>query len=67
MMNKKALQTHFSDDPTYDESIDPSAVRPIKSPALLAVLAALHDEFRSILNQNAFSPTTDTEASAAAQ
>jgi hypothetical protein len=67
MMTQKALQTHFSDDPTYDESIDPSAVRPIKSPALLAVLVALHDEFRGILNQSASSPTTDTEANAAAQ
>jgi hypothetical protein len=66
-MNEKALQTYVPDEPAHDASIGTPPARQIKSPALIAVLVALHDEFRSILNQSASSPTTDTEANAAAQ
>ena len=66
MLDGKAYKAHFSDDPAYDASIGISALRPIKSTALLAVLAALEDEFKTILNQSASSPTTDTDTASTA-
>jgi len=57
MLDGKAYQAHFPDDPAYDLSGITGAPRQLKSAALLAALAALEDEFRTILRQSA----TETE------
>jgi len=49
MLNEKAYQEHFPDDPAYT----PAPVRAPYSAALLEALAALEDEFRTILRQTA--------------
>ena len=48
MLDGKSYQSHFPDDPAYAE-----APRRLNSAALLEALAALEDEFRSILSQTA--------------
>ena len=53
MLDGKAYQAHFPDDPAYDGST--TAPRRLKSAALLEALAALEDEFRTILNQSRLS------------
>ena len=53
MLDGKAYQAHFPDDPAYDLSGITGAPRELKSAALLAALAALEDEFRTILRQSA--------------
>ena len=50
MLNEKEYQEHFPDDPAYT---GPAPVRAPYSAALLEALAALEDEFRSILKQTA--------------
>ena len=49
MLDGKAYQAHFPDDPAYDGSA--AAPRRLNSAALLEALAALEDEFRTILSQ----------------
>ena len=53
MLDGKAYQAHFPDDPAYDGS----AAVPcrLNSAALLEALAALEDEFRTILSQSRLS------------
>jgi hypothetical protein len=53
MLDGKAYQAHFPDDPAYDLFGITGAPRELKSAALLAALAALEDEFRTILRQSA--------------
>jgi hypothetical protein len=50
MLNEKEYQEHFPDDPAYT---GPARVRAPYSAALLEALAALEDEFRTILRQTA--------------
>ncbi len=55
MLDGNAYRAHFPDDPAYQP---PSSMRPSPVPnsaALLAALAALENEFRTILAQNATS------------
>jgi hypothetical protein len=49
MLNEKAYQEHFPDDPAYA----PERPRAPYSAALLEALAALEEEFRTILRQTA--------------
>jgi hypothetical protein len=51
MLDGKAYRAHFPDDPAYD--LSNSAPRPLNSAALMAALAALEEEFRTILRQSA--------------
>ena len=53
MLDGKAYQAHFPDDLAYDGST--TAPRRLNSAALLEALAALEDEFRTILNQSRLS------------
>jgi hypothetical protein len=53
MLDGKAYQAQFPDDPAYDGSA--AVPRRLNSAALLEALAALEDEFRTILNQSASS------------
>jgi hypothetical protein len=55
MLDGNAYKAHFPDDPAYSPParIDPS--RPPNYAALLDALAALENEFRTILAQNASS------------
>jgi hypothetical protein len=53
MLDGKAYQAHFADDPAYDLSSITGTPRELKSAALLAALAALEEEFRAILRQSA--------------
>ena len=56
MLDGKAYRAHFpDDDPDSDLSGYVEAPRLRNSAALLAALAALEDEFRTILKQNASS------------
>ncbi len=55
MLNGKAYKADFPDDPDPELSIGVETPRPRNSAALLAALAALEDEFRTILKQNASS------------
>ena len=57
MLDGNAYRAHFPDDPAYNRSNRVEASRLPKSAALLEALAALEDEFRTILAQNA--PSTD--------
>jgi hypothetical protein len=57
MLDGKAYQAHFPDDPAYDLSSMTGTPRQLNSAALMAALAALEDEFRTILRQSA----TETE------
>jgi hypothetical protein len=53
MLDGKAYQAHFPDDPAYDLAGITGVPRPLKSAALMEALAALEDEFRTILRQSA--------------
>ena len=53
MLDAKAYQAHFPDDPAYDFSSIPGAPGPLKSAALMEALAALEGEFRAILRHAA--------------
>jgi hypothetical protein len=53
MLDGKAYRAHFPDDPAYDLSDGPGMPGPLKSAALMAALAALEEEFRTILRQSA--------------
>jgi hypothetical protein len=55
MLDGKAYRAHFPDDPDADLSGFAEVPRLRNSAALLAALAALEDEFRTILKQNAAS------------
>jgi hypothetical protein len=57
MLDGNAYRAHFPDDPAYNSSNRVEASRLPNSAALLEALAALEDEFRTILAQNA--PSTD--------
>jgi hypothetical protein len=54
MLDGQAYKAHFPEDPDPERSIGVETPRPRN---LLAALAALEDEFRTILKQNA--PSTD--------
>jgi hypothetical protein len=51
MLDGKAYQAHFPDDPVYGISTSNSASCQLNSPALMEALAALEPEFRTILSQ----------------
>jgi len=51
MLDGKAFRAHFPDDPDADLSGYAEVPRLRNSAALLAALAALEDEFRTILSQ----------------
>lgn len=53
MLDGKTYKAHFPDDPAYQAPIRPPS--PPNSAALLEALAALENEFRTILAQNAAS------------
>jgi hypothetical protein len=53
MLDGKAYNAHFPDDPAYQAPIQPPA--PLNSAAVLEALAALEHEFRASLSQNAAS------------
>ncbi len=55
MLDGKAFRAHFPDDPDADLTGYVEAPRLLNSAALLEALAALEDEFRTILRQNASS------------
>jgi hypothetical protein len=55
MLDGKAYQAHFPDDPAYDLSGSLGTPGPLKSAALMEALAALEQEFRAILRQSACS------------
>lgn len=55
MLDGKAYQAHFPDDPAYDLSPGGGIPGPLKSAALMEALAALEQEFRTILRQSAAS------------
>jgi hypothetical protein len=55
MLDGKAYRAHFPDDPAYDLSNSVGAPQQLNSAALMAALAALEDEFRTILRQSAAS------------
>ncbi|HEY6993931.1 MAG TPA: hypothetical protein VH397_09490 [Xanthobacteraceae bacterium] len=55
MLDGKAYQAHFPDDPAYNDSGSLGTPRPLKSAALMEALAALEQEFRAILRQSAAS------------
>ncbi len=51
MLDQRAFQAHFSDDPVYGVSRPSSVASQLNSPELIQALAALEKEFRSILDQ----------------
>jgi hypothetical protein len=51
MLDQRAFQAHFPDDPVYGVSRTRSVVSQLNSPELIEALAALEKEFRSILGQ----------------
>jgi hypothetical protein len=51
MLDGQAYRAHFPDDPAYNVISRSAAPRPLNSAALLEALAALEDEFRTILYQ----------------
>ncbi len=53
MLDGNAYRAQFPDDPAYGRLRDAGAPRLLNSAALLAALAALEDEFRTILKQDA--------------
>jgi hypothetical protein len=55
MLDGNAFRAHFPDDPDADLSGYAEVPRLRNSAALLAALAALEDEFRTILKQHAAS------------
>jgi hypothetical protein len=55
MLDGKAYQAHFPDDPAYDLSASLGTPGPLKSAALMEALAALEQEFRAILRRSACS------------
>ena len=57
MLDGKAYKAHFPDEPAYNVASRVEAPRMPNSAVLLAALAALEDEFRTILNKSA--PPTD--------
>jgi hypothetical protein len=57
MLDGKAYKAHFPDDPAYDVASGVEASRMPNSAVLLAALAALEHEFRTILSKTA--PPTD--------
>jgi hypothetical protein len=56
MLDGKAYRAHFPDDPSYNVSISVAAPRRLTSSALREALAALEDDFRTILRQSERSP-----------
>jgi hypothetical protein len=58
MLDGKAYKAHFPDDPAYDvaSSLDAALHMP-NSPVLLAALAALEHDLRTILSKT--TPSTD--------
>jgi hypothetical protein len=55
MLDGKAYKAHFPEDPAYDRALGDGIPRPHNYAALLDALAALENEFRTILEQNASS------------
>ena len=55
MLDGKAYKAHFPDDPAYQLPAATRTPRLADSAALLEALAALEDEFRTILRNNASS------------
>jgi hypothetical protein len=53
MLDGKAYQAHFPDDPAYE--ISSATFRRLNSAALMEAFAALADDFRTILNQSTLS------------
>ena len=51
MLDQRAFQAHFPDDPVYGVSRPSSVPSQLNSPELIEALAALEKEFRSILRQ----------------
>jgi hypothetical protein len=51
MLDQRAFQAHFPDDPVYGVSRTSSVASQLNSPELIEALAALEKEFRSILGQ----------------
>jgi hypothetical protein len=51
MLDGKAYQAHFPDDPVYGVSTPSSAPSQLNSAELMEALAALKQEFRTILKQ----------------
>jgi hypothetical protein len=51
MLDGKAYQAHFSDDPVHGVSTPSSAPSQLNSAELMEALAALKQEFRTILKQ----------------
>jgi hypothetical protein len=52
MLDGKAYQSHFPDDPAYDRSVTVEPARRLNTAALLEALAALEIEFRTILKSS---------------
>jgi len=52
MLDGKAYREHFPEDPAYDRANGDGIPRSPNYAALLQALAALEDEFRTILEQN---------------
>jgi hypothetical protein len=52
MLDGKAYQAHFPDDPAYDGSATVEPSRRLNCTALLEALAALEIEFRTILKSS---------------
>jgi hypothetical protein len=57
MLDGKAYKVYFPDDPTYDVASRVGSPRMPNSAELLAALAALEHEFRTILSKT--TPSTD--------
>ena len=57
MLDGKAYKTYFPDDPAYNVASRVEAPRMPNSAVLLAALAALEHEFRTILSKT--TPPTD--------
>ena len=55
MLDGKAYRAHFPEDPAYQSARRDGVPRPANYTALLEALAALEDEFRTILERNAAS------------
>ena len=51
MLDQRAFQAHFPDDPVCGVSRPSSVPSQLNSPELIEALAALENEFRSILGQ----------------
>ena len=56
MLDGKAYLAHFPDDPAYDLSDGVGGSGQLKSAALMDALAALENDFRTILRQSEASP-----------